>query len=243
MYKRHDPDGVALSDAVLLLTQQVAAWPTTEARRLSGPLRRAVRVRGRWGRYSRGVLRVTVDSDILPRQMQQIREAVGGLSVEIAPTTVTLREQGVTRLPDEEAVQETLVWNESPWGESVWGPSPPVYETLTLGESRLGMAVLGGDDAPSRFEAILDIIGNGSFPKSGERDDLIRGELHQLRDAMILEAHARDGRDVLVSNDVTAFGGAGRSKLEALCHTKIRTLDEFCREVETLAARQLDTKA
>jgi len=189
------------------------------------------------------VLRVTVDTNILSRQMERLHEAVEGLDVEIAQTTVTLREIGVTKPLDEEAVQETMVWNESPWGESVWGPSPPLYETLTLGESRLGMAVLGGDELLGRFEAVLGIIGSGSFPKRGERDDLTDTQRRQLRDAMILEAHARDGRDVLVSNDVTAFGGAGRSKLEALCHTKIRTLDEFCGEVETLAARQLDTKA
>jgi hypothetical protein len=134
-------------------------------------------------------------------------------------------------------VQETGVWNESLWGEAVWGPSPPVYETLTLDESRLGMAVLGGDESPSRFEAILAIIGDGSFPRRGEREELTDGQRRQLRDAMILEAHTRNGRDVLVSNDVKAFGREKRSKLEAVCHTKIRTVDEFCREVETIATR------
>jgi hypothetical protein len=181
---------------------------------------------------------VTADTNVLSSDMRRLREAVEGLDVEIAPTTVTLRERGVTSLPSDDAVvSETGVWNESRWGEFVWGPSPPVYETLTLGESRLGMAVLGGDDAPSRFEAILAIIGDGSFPKRGERDKLTDGQRRQLRDAMILEAHARDGRDVLVSNDVTAFGGEKRSRLEALCHTKIRTVDEVCREVATLAGR------
>jgi len=45
------------------------------------------------------------------------------------------------------------------------------------------MAVLGGDDSPSRFEAILAIIGSGSFPKRGERDDLTKtsvAEPHEL---------------------------------------------------------------
>jgi hypothetical protein len=194
-------------------------------------------VRGRLGGYSRCVLRVTVDTNILSQDMQRLCEAVEGLDVEIAQTTVTLREGGVTP-PDETAVQETMVWNESLWGESVWGASSRVYETVTLGESRLGMAVLGGDESPGRFAAILWIIGSGSFPKRGERDDLTDTQRRQLRDAMILEAHARDGRDVLVSEDRKAFigkDGKKRAALEALCGTKIRTVGEFCREVETLA--------
>jgi len=40
-----------------------------------------------------------------------------------------------------------------------------VYETLTLDEFRLGMALLDGDDSPPRLEAIRSIIGNGSSPR------------------------------------------------------------------------------
>jgi hypothetical protein len=61
--------------------------------------------------------------------------------------------------------------------------------------------VLAGDDSPPRLEAILAIVSAGSFPKPGQRVSLTHGERRQLRDAMILEAHAREGRDVFVTND------------------------------------------
>ena len=54
---------------------------------------------------------------------------------------------------------------------------------------------------------------------------------------MILEAHSREGRDILVSNDVKAFGREGdhrRKSLEALCRTRIMTVDEFCDYADSL---------
>lgn len=135
------------------------------------------------------------------------------------------------------AIVEIGVWGESRWGSFVWS-SESVPETLTLGESRLGAAALGSAKSPARFEAILAIIGSGSFPKSGQRDSITHGQRKQLRDAMILEAHARERRDVLVTNDRRAFIGPDygkRAMLEDLCATKIRTVDEFCREIATLA--------
>src|SRR4051794_25411129 len=41
-----------------------------------------------------GMLRVTIDSNVLGRDLARIREASDGFAVEIAPTTVTLREHG-----------------------------------------------------------------------------------------------------------------------------------------------------
>lgn len=187
------------------------------------------------------MLRVTVDTNVLEGDMRRIRDAVKGLDVEIALTTVTLRERGTTKPPEQSVVAETGVWNESRWGEFVWGPSPPVFETLTLGESRLGMAALGSAESSQRFEAILAVTGNGSFPKPGERDELSEGERRQLRDAMILEPHAREARDILVSNDRRAFigkDGEKRRRLEAICATRIMTVDEFCDEVASLARSQ-----
>jgi hypothetical protein len=89
--------------------------------------------------------------------------------------------------------------------------------------------------SPSRFEAILDVIGIRSFPKPGLRDSKTPGQKRQLRDAMILEAHAREGRDILVSDDVKGFigkDGENRRKLEAICRTRIMTVDEFCEYAE-----------
>jgi len=181
---------------------------------------------------------MTVDTNVLEGDMERIRRACGGRDVEVAPTSVTLRERGMTSPAENSVVPETGVWSESQWGQFVWGPSPPVFESLVLDESRLGMAVLGGDDSPSRFEAILAIIGDGSFPKPGRRDTLTKGQRRQFRDAMIFEAHAREGRDVLVSNDRKAFigqDGEKRRRLEAICGTRIVTVDEFCDEVGSLA--------
>lgn len=55
---------------------------------------------------------------------------------------------------------------------------------------------------------------------------------------MILEAHARDGRDVLVTDDLKGFigpEGEKRQRLERLCSTRIMTVDEFCAEIGNLA--------
>ena len=54
---------------------------------------------------------------------------------------------------------------------------------------------------------------------------------------MILEAHVRDGRDILVSDDRRAFvghDGANRCKLESALATRIMTVDEFCEFASTL---------
>jgi hypothetical protein len=70
------------------------------------------------------MLRVTVDTNVLEGDIQRIGEAVKGLDVGVAPTTVTLRERGLTNLPNEVVVMETGVWDESRWGQSVWGRVP-----------------------------------------------------------------------------------------------------------------------
>lgn len=185
------------------------------------------------------MLRVTVDSNVLLGHMTRLRDAAAGLDVEILTTTVTVREHGGALPSVNPVVAESAVYGESFYDSgAVYGDAAPVvYETAVLGEWRLGMAVLGDDDAPSRFEAILAVIGNGSFPKPGDRDSLTDGQRRQLRDAMILDAHSRDKRDVLVSDDHKAFigpDGVKRARLEALCGTKIMTVDEFCANVATL---------
>jgi hypothetical protein len=183
-------------------------------------------------------MRVTLDTNVLDAdKIARIHQAVEGLDVELAPTTVSVREHPESATPAG-MVAETFVWGESSWGEGVWGPSPPVNETLTLGESRLGMAALGGDESPIRMEVILDVMTNRSFPKPGRREALTKGQRRQLRDAMILEAHSRDGREVLVSDDGDFVGwdGTVREKLEAFCGTRIMTVDEFCDYAFRLAA-------
>jgi hypothetical protein len=156
------------------------------------------------------MLRVTVDTTaIYGDRIERIRRAVEGLNCDIRATTVTYREHDKASL----VIRFT-----------------PIAETGVYDESVYGSAVLGGDDA-ARFEAILDVIGNRSFPKLGLRDSMTPGQKHQLRDAMILEAHAREGREILVTEDVKGFigkDGKNRRKLEAICRTRIMTTDEFC---------------
>lgn len=192
---------------------------------------------GTRGRILFSMVRVTVDSNVLRGDLERIRQASDGVDVEIVPTTVTLREHGALDDPRAELLPETGVYDESLYDSgAVYGGSP-VYESLTLGESRLGMAVLAGDDSPPRLEAILAIVSDGSFPKPGQRANLTHGERRQLRDAMILEAHAREGRDVFVTNDRRGFvgkDGEKRRRLEDLCRTRIRTVEEFCAELQPL---------
>ena len=103
-----------------------------------------------------------------------------------------------------------------------------VPETVVLDESCLGQAVLGSDSDHDTFEETLAIISNGSFPKVGQRDNLTPGQRRQLRDAMILLAHIREGRDIFVTNDTRGFIRDGRrERIEERFNTKIMTSAEF----------------
>ena len=139
------------------------------------------------------MLQITVDTNVRDH-MDRIREACEGLDVEIKQTTVTSRERGLP-LPDPTVIAETGVYDESVYDSGAVYAAEPVPETFVLDESRLDEGVLGGDDSP--MEAILSIVSNRSFPPPGGRDTLTTGERRQLRDAMILEAHVREGRCTL----------------------------------------------
>ena len=105
-----------------------------------------------------------------------------------------------------------------------------VLEVAVLGESVLGSCVLAGDD--NYLETLIQIISNGSFPKSGTRGQLSDGRRRQLRDAMIIEAHARERRDIFVTNDRKGFIDDGRrEKLQTLLKTRIVTSEEFLEEL------------
>jgi hypothetical protein len=174
------------------------------------------------------MLRITLDTNAVNlAELSRIEAACAGRKIDVAHTSVTDREQeGTTFSGVRGAVIETGVWDESRWGQFFWGGR--IHETLVIGESRLGSAALGSDESRTRFEAILDVIGHGSFPRAGQRDGLTAAQRRQLRDAMILEAHARERRDVFVTNDVKSFIRHGRwERLEALCATRIMTVDEF----------------
>lgn len=161
--------------------------------------------------------RVTLDTNLLPAE--ELLEAARGRGFQFARVTVTDREvertQFQVHLVGLGTVAETAVWGESRWGEAVWASED------------------------SALEEILQIISNGGFPRS--RDSLSAGQRRQLRDAMILEAHVREGRDIFVSNDCRAFiRGSRREQLEARFKTKIMVRVEFDSLVQQTAAQQGD---
>ncbi len=172
------------------------------------------------------VLLITVDTNQLDeRRIGRLRAALD-VPHELAYVTVTARERGSGLRTEMTAVPETMVWGESQWGEGVWGG--PIPEVLVLDESTLGLAVLGSEGHVDVFETALRIISAGSFPQIGSRDELSHGERHQLRDAMIFEAHVRARRHVLVTEDAKGFIRDGRrERLETLGQTWIRLPSEL----------------
>ncbi|MEZ4495137.1 MAG: hypothetical protein R3C29_17710, partial [Dehalococcoidia bacterium] len=125
------------------------------------------------------MIRVTLDTGVLPAG--DLLTAAAARDVSFAAVSVTHRETRGTSF----AVHLT--------------PLGSVPEAGVFDESEFGSAVFG-DDNPSTatLEDLLKVIGSGSFPAPGGRDHLTDRQRHQLRDAMILEAHAREGRDIFV---------------------------------------------
>ena len=166
---------------------------------------------------------MTLDTSAL-KHMESIRTALASVDHDLRVTTVSSRESPlmVERFGLDGPIAEGMVWGESKWGEGVWfGKRPMVAETFVLDESALGVGVLASDNDADLFEAIRLIIDNG-FPRPGKRDQLSTGHRNQLRDAMILAAHVRDGRHLFVTGDEAAFIRDGRrERHEALCGTRI----------------------
>jgi hypothetical protein len=160
-----------------------------------------------------------------------IRAAAKGLPIDLATTTVSQRELNLAS----SEITETAVWDESKWDQSKWGGVLP--ETIVVGETQVGRGVVG--DTSDLFEEALRIISNGSFPKRGQRHQLNQKQRHQLRDAMVLVAHVRESRDILVSDDQKAFGKPGsglRQQLECTCQTRIMNHEQFIALCDELRA-------
>jgi hypothetical protein len=160
-------------------------------------------------------LKITLDTNILPLARIDLG-AVARISDDSKITTVTAREVGSQRDPELSLLA--------------------VPETWVMGESPLGVGVLGSTVDSDLFEKTLTIISNGACPKRGGRESLTPTQNRQKRDAMIFCAHVREKRDIFVTDDVKAFGAentAQRQRIEALAPTRVMTLAEFerfCRE-------------
>lgn len=152
------------------------------------------------------MVRVTLDTNVFPAD--DLIAAVGGRGYALARVSVTDRELETSDLG---------IHNKS---------VQAVPETAVFGESRFGQAVFASPEGPDILEQALRVISNGSFPR--DRSHLSEGELRQLRDAMILEAHIRSGADLFVTNDLRAFiCGGRRAALEATLSVSILSRDEF----------------
>ena len=152
------------------------------------------------------MIKVTIDTDVLPAD--DLYQAAGDLDCDFAVVSVTEREMEGTRF--------TIHLNNI-------GSVP---ETGVYGEARFGQAVFAGEQSAQTLEQILRIISSNSFPRSPS--DLSEGQLHQLRDALILEAHIRDRRDIFITGDTRAFIRHGRrEELRAAFGVRILTRSEF----------------
>lgn len=176
------------------------------------------------------MLKITLDTNqIGDRELPKIKGALIKLKADVATISVTDREiRGSSIKSFGNVLLETGVWDESHWDNMVWANS--ITEDFILGESELGKAQLGSNSSKDTFEEVLKIITGGTFPKAGNREQLSPGQRNQLRDAMILEAHIREKRDILISDDKKAFighDGSHRQILESKFGIKIMTSDEF----------------
>lgn len=176
---------------------------------------------------------VTLDTNVLPAD--DLIAACEGRSVDFKIVTVTEREiEGTDFQVNLKPIFETAIWDESLFGKSVFGGNTEddklINETLVLNESILGRSKVGSGSDGDRLEFVLSVISNGGFPTKDKRAELTSGQRRQLRDAMIFEAHVREGRDVFITEDNRGFMGVdGRIKLrlEKEFNTKIMTKKEF----------------
>lgn len=155
-------------------------------------------------------LLITLDTGVLDGRYYEVEDAARTLpmAVEFATISVSDRERG-----EHETKPKNI---------------PTIPETVVIGESSWGQAVLGSESGARTYEQIRAIISSGSYTPP-EGDELPHdGHRHQVRDAMALSDHVREGRDVFLTTDARAFINHGRrEQLEALCSTKIMTPAEF----------------
>ncbi len=151
---------------------------------------------------------VTLDTNTVDDA--QVIEVARSVGFEVVHTTVTGRELEVSDVAPASS------------------EAASVFEPFVIGESPLGFGVLASDSEADTFEKLLQIISDGSFPPKGQRSNLSVGQRRQLRDAMILCAHIREGRDIVVTNDVKGFIREGRrERIEREFEAKIMTSEEF----------------
>lgn len=160
------------------------------------------------------MLTVTLDTGAL-----DLADEFAGLDIHVATTTVTAREA------------------EGHSGEPKVQRLPVISESWVMGESVLGRMVLGSRADSDRFEQLLLLLSGDGFPPPAKRKTLTKGNRHLLRDAAMLSAHAREGRDLFVSDDTKAIGHPGstlRARLLSEFGIRAMTMAEFRDYADTL---------
>lgn len=150
---------------------------------------------------------VTLDTSVVDDL--ELRNSIKAAAYSEAVVTVTVRELKSPKfrqyIESTERLNEAAVWGESPWG-SKWGGQVCGPERLSLKD-------------------IIRIITNGS---SFDFTSMSEGQLHQLRDALIIQAHSLEKRDFFVTNDKRGFINNGRrEKFGQKLGVQIFTADEF----------------
>jgi len=157
------------------------------------------------------MLSITLDTNLYNHRELVERAIARGLSVTF--TSVSERElaNAYEPPPAPRDVLETALFGESEWDNSIWASEPD-------GEV---------------FEKVLGVVSNHSVASNCEPSELSAGLRNHLRDALALCAHARERRDIFVSDDKKAFVAGGRREaLEALLSTRIMTAAEFAEWLE-----------
>ena len=159
-------------------------------------------------------MKITLDTNVLPAD--ELLSDCRRLGWDVAVISVTSRELHDTSLEVSlstlHEVPEIFVWDESTWGQAVWASAQCV----------------------SQLQETLEVISGGTFPR--DHSNLTSGHRRQLRDAMILEAHLRDRRDVFVTEDRRAFILQGRrEQLQSRFGTRIMTKSEFSAYCSSIA--------
>jgi hypothetical protein len=151
---------------------------------------------------------VTLDTNLVDNP--QLLAAARTAGFQVAHTTVTDRELSGSGVVAAE------------------GRCADLIETGIVGESIVGLFVIGGMPDATNIDQVLEIISSGSFPRGKNRKHLSDGQRRQVRDAMIFCTHIREKRDLFVTNDRRGFIDNGRREfLENRFTTKIYTAEEF----------------
>ena len=152
-------------------------------------------------------MKITLDATVLDTDKKEITTTARSLGHDVGVITATARERKRKDITDNlENISEILVLDESP----------------------LCVGALASDDDANIFEDVLCVVSHGAFSKKGSRDNLSKGEKHQLRDALAFASHVREGRDVFVTDDRKGFIRHGRRDiLQSKYKTTIMTTREF----------------